>query len=141
MYAPSSDNRIIAEVKKSVSVPVVGNGDIYSADDALRMLKETGCDGVMVARGALGNPWIFEEISAHLEGKTYTAPSVSERLDEAIGQIEQMIEEKGEYVAIAESRKHLSWYTKGISGAAGARGEINSAKSFDEMKKILKGLV
>ena len=141
MYAPSSDNKIIAEVKKSVSVPIVGNGDIYSADDAVRMFEETGCDGVMIARGALGNPWIFEEIGARLDGKSYTAPNVSERLDEALGQIEQMIAEKGEYIAIAESRKHLSWYTKGISGATRARGEINSAKTFEEMKKILGSLV
>ena len=140
MYAPSSDNGIIAEVKKSVSVPVVGNGDIYSADDAIRMLEETGCDGVMIARGALGNPWIFEEIKARLDGRAYTPPSVGERLGEALCQIEQMIEEKGEYIAIAESRKHLSWYTKGMSGATKARAEINSAKSFEEMKKILESL-
>jgi len=140
MYAPSSDNRVIAAVKKSVSIPVIGNGDIYSADDALRMLEETDCDGVMVARGALGNPWIFEEISARLDGKSYTPPSTKERLGEALTQIEQMIEEKGEYIAIAESRKHLSWYTKGMSGAPKARAEINSAKTLEEMKAILKNL-
>ena len=140
MYAPSSDNRVIAAVKKSVSVPVVGNGDIYSADDAIRMINETECDGVMIARGALGNPWIFEETIAKLEGRDYTPPSVEERLTEALSQIEQMIEEKGEYIAIAESRKHLSWYTKGIVGATKARGEINSAKTFEEMKSILKNL-
>ena len=140
MYAPSSDNKVIAAVKKAVSVPVVGNGDIYSADDALRMIEETECDGVMIARGALGNPWIFEEITARLEGRDYELPSIGERLDEALFQIEQMIAEKGEYVAIAESRKHLSWYTKGMSGATKARAEINSAKSFDEMKAILASL-
>jgi len=140
MYAPSSDNRVIAAVKKSVSIPVVGNGDIYSADDAIRMFYEAECDGIMVARGALGNPWLFEEISARLEGRSYTPPSVSERLEEALTQIEQMIEEKGEYIAIAESRKHLSWYTKGMSGATKARAEINSAKTFEDMKAILKGL-
>ena len=140
MYAPSSDNKVIANVKRAVSVPVVGNGDIYSADDALRMLEETNCDGVMIARGALGNPWIFEEISARLKGASYTLPSISERLKEAITQIEQMIEEKGEHVAIAESRKHLSWYTKGINGATKARAEINSATTFTELKKILNDL-
>lgn len=140
MYAPSSDNRVIAAVKKSVSIPVVGNGDIYSADDALRMIDETECDGIMIARGALGNPWIFEEIGARLEGRAYTLPSASERLDEALTQIEQMIEEKGEYVAIAESRKHLSWYTKGMNGATRARCDINTAKTLDEMKAILKNM-
>lgn len=140
MYAPSSDNKVIAEVKKSVSVPVVGNGDIYSADDAVRMIEETDCDGVMIARGALGNPWIFEEIRARLEGREYVFPTAEERLNEALVQIEQMIKEKGEFVAVAESRKHLSWYTKGMQGAAGARSAINSAKTFDEMKEILKEL-
>ncbi len=140
MYAPSSDNKIIAAVKKAVSVPVVGNGDIYTADDALRMLEETNCDGLMIARGALGNPWLFEEITARLEGRSYAPPSKKERISEALSQIEQMIEEKGEYIAVAESRKHLSWYTKGMAGAPKARAEINSAKSFDEMKKILMNL-
>ena len=140
MYAPSSDNGVIAAVKKSVSVPVVGNGDIYSAEDALRMFEETGCDGVMIARGALGNPWIFEETSARLDGREYQAASVEKRLEEALLQIEQMIKEKGEFIAIAESRKHLSWYTKGMQGATRARLEINSAKSLDEMKKILASL-
>lgn len=140
MYAPSSDNKVIAEVKKSVSVPVVGNGDIYSADDAVRMIEETDCDGVMIARGALGNPWIFEEIRARLEGREYVFPTAEEKLKEALVQIEQMIKEKGEFVAVAESRKHLSWYTKGMQGAAGARSAINSAKTFDEMKEILKEL-
>lgn len=140
MYAPSSDNKVIAAVKKAVSVPVVGNGDIYSADDAIRMFKETECDGIMIARGALGNPWLFEEITAKLNSTPYTPPSVSERLSEAISQIEQMIEEKGEHVAIAESRKHLSWYTKGMNGATRARAEINSAKTLNELKKILSSL-
>lgn len=140
MYAPSSDNKIIAEVKKAVSVPVIGNGDIYTADDAIRMFEETDCDGIMIARGALGNPWIFEEITARLESRSYTPPSKEERLGEALTQIEQMIKEKGEFVAVAESRKHLSWYTKGMAGAPKARAEINSAKSFDEMKKILMSL-
>ena len=140
MYAPSSDNKVIAEVKKSVSVPVVGNGDIYSADDAVRMIEETDCDGVMIARGALGNPWIFEEIRARLEGREYVFPTAEEKLNEALVQIEQMIKEKGEFIAVAESRKHLSWYTKGMQGAAGARSAINSAKTFGEMKEILKEL-
>ena len=140
MYAPSSDNKIIAEVKKAVSVPVIGNGDVYTADDAVRMLEETGCDGVMIARGALGNPWLFEEITARLEGKNYTPPSTEEKLTEALGQIEQMIKEKGELVAVAESRKHLSWYTKGMAGAPKARADINSAKTFEEMRAILSSL-
>ena len=140
MYAPSSDNKVIAAVKKSVSIPVVGNGDIYSANDAIRMFEETGCDGIMIARGALGNPWLFEEITARLEGKSYLQPDVGKRLEEALTQIEQMIKEKGEYIAIAESRKHLSWYTKGMNGATKARAEINSAKTFEEMRAILKTL-
>lgn len=140
MYAPSSDNAVIASVKKSVSVPVIGNGDIYSAADAVRMFEETECDGIMVARGALGNPWIFDEITAKLEGREYTAPTVDAILREAVAQTEQMIKEKGEHIAIAESRKHLSWYIKGMPMAAKVRAEINSAKTFDELRAILSTL-
>lgn len=140
MYAPSSDNAVIASVKKSVSVPVIGNGDIYSAADAVRMFEETECDGIMVARGALGNPWIFDEITAKLEGRRYTVPTVDDILREAVAQTEQMIKEKGEHIAIAESRKHLSWYIKGMPMAAKVRAEINSAKTFDELRVILSKL-
>lgn len=140
MYAPGVDLDSIRAVKDSVSVPVVGNGDIYSAADALNMIKETNCDGIMIARGALGNPFLFAEIRAALEGKDYNAPGFEERFATALSQVERMIEEKGERIAIAEARKHLSWYIKGAKGAAGARVEINRAETLEDMKKILNTL-
>lgn len=141
MYAPSADWRVIEAVKKCVSVPVIGNGDILTADDAIQMYRETGCDGVMVARGALGNPWLFSEISARLEGKAYTPPSLAIRLQTALKQVEFMVEEKGERVAVAEARKHLSWYIKGTEGAAAARSAINSAATLSQMNAIIQGLI
>ena len=140
MYAPSADLGVIADVKKSVSVPVVGNGDILCAADAIRMYEHTGCDGVMIARGALGNPWLFAEIRALLEGGVYTPPSLSERMETALSQIAFMVEEKGERIAMAEARKHLSWYIKGMDGAAAARLAINTASTLAEMTAILRDL-
>ena len=140
MYAPSADLGVIADVKKSVSVPVVGNGDILCAADAIRMYEHTGCDGVMIARGALGNPWLFAEIRALLEGGVYTPPSLSARMETALSQIAFMVEEKGERIAMAEARKHLSWYIKGMDGAAAARLAINTASTLAEMTAILRDL-
>ena len=140
MYAPSADLGVIANVKKSVSVPVVGNGDILCAADAIRMYEQTGCDGIMIARGALGNPWLFAEIRALLEGGVYTPPSLSQRMETALSQIAFMVEEKGERIAMAEARKHLSWYIKGIDGAAAARLAINTASTLSEMTTILRDL-
>ena len=140
MYAPSADLGVIADVKKSVSISVVGNGDILTAADAIRMYEQTGCDGVMIARGALGNPWLFSEIRALLEGTAYTPPSLSARMKTALSQIAFMVEEKGERVAVAEARKHLSWYIKGVEGAAAARFAINTASTLEEMTAILENL-
>lgn len=141
MYAPGVDYESIRAVKQSVQIPVVGNGDIYCAKDAWRMLAETDCDGIMIARGALGNPFLFAEIRAALEGRDYTPPSLDKRFATALSQIERMIEEKGERIAIAEARKHLSWYIKGAKGAASARVEINRAVTLEDMKSILQTLI
>ena len=140
MYSPGVDLDSIRAVKESVRVPVVGNGDIYSAVDALHMIRQTNCDGIMVARGALGNPFLFAEICAALEGAEFTPPTLKERFSVALSQIERMIEEKGERIAVAEARKHLSWYIKGAHGAASARVEINRAETLDDMKRILENL-
>lgn len=141
MYAPGVDREAIARVKDAVKIPVIANGDIYSAEDALSMLRDTGCDGIMIARGALGNPWIFSEIRAALEGEDFTPPDLKTRLETALLQVELMIQEKGERVAIAEARKQVSWYIKGISGAATARDDVNRATSFEEIKSILSHLI
>ena len=139
MYAPPVDLDIIKEVKKcvSASIPVIGNGDIYSADDAERMFDYTGCDAVMIGRGALGNPWIFEEISARLEGKTYIRPDCDEILKTAEVHMKDLILQKGAKIGVMESRKHIAWYTKGMDGAAEMRAKINTAQSEDELFTLL----
>ena len=137
MYEPGVDRSVIAAVKRAVSIPVLGNGDVYCAADALSMMRETDCDGVMIARGAMGNPWIFSEIRAALDGRTYTPPALSERFDTALAQVREMIAEKGERVGIAEAKKHLAWYCHGMDGAAAARGRIMQASTYDEMADIL----
>lgn len=140
MYEPSADWSVIADVKAAVSIPVFGNGDIFSADDAERMITETGCDGVMIARGAMGNPWIFSEIRALREGRKYTPPTVHERFAMAQRQIEEMVKEKGERVGIAEAKKHLAWYCKGIEGAAAARADVMKAENLNAIKEIIEKL-
>ena len=137
MYNPGVDLNIIKDVKNALSIPVLGNGDIYSAADALYMLEYTGCDGIMVARGAYGNPWIFKEIKCALEGKGYTPPSVTERINVAKEHLSLLIANKGEYTGIREARKHLAWYLKGMRGAAPARVEINAAESHSAVTDIL----
>ena len=135
-YAPSSDNRIIAEVKKAVSIPVIGNGDIYSVSDAIRMFDETECDGIMLARGILGNPWLFSEIASALEKTPYIPPNTEEKIYAALNHTKSVIEEKGER-GVSEAKGQLAWYVKGIRGASSARDRIHSASSFEEMEKIL----
>ena len=114
------------------------SGDIYTAADALSMMAETGCDGVMIARGAMGNPWVFSEICAALDGRDFTLPSAAERFEVALAQVREMITEKGERVGVAEARKHLSWYCHGMEGAAAARSRLMQAVSYDELAAILR---
>lgn len=139
-YAPSADWSQIARVKEAVSIPVIGNGDIFCAADAQRMLRKTGCDGVMVGRGALGAPWIFENIISLFEGGAEREIPRSEVLEVALRHIELMIAEKGERVGIVESRKHLGWYLRGFRSAAEARCAINNAQTLPELRKILDSL-
>ena len=138
MYEPGVDRSVIAAVKKAVSIPVLGNGDIYTAADALAMMTETGCDGVMIARGAMGNPWVFSEIIAAMEGKEFVMPSAAERFEVALTQVREMITEKGERVGVAEAKKHLAWYCHGMEGAAAARGRLMQAASYGELAAILR---
>lgn len=141
MYAPSADWGIIRAVKEAVSVPVVGNGDVFSGEDALRMLRETGCDGVMIARGAQGNPWIFSEVAAALDGRPYTPPTREERLAVALEHAEDIVREKGERIGVAESRKHMAWYLHGLRGAASARNAVMTANTLDDLRAIFSALM
>ncbi len=138
MYEPGVDRSVITAVKNSVSIPVLGNGDVYTAADALSMLEETGCDGVMIARGAMGNPWVFSEICAALDGRDFTPPPAAERFEVALAQVREMIGEKGERVGVAEAKKHLAWYCHGMEGAAAARSRLMQAVSYDELAAILR---
>lgn len=139
MYKPSADWSIIKEVKNAVGIPVIGNGDIVTAQDAAKMLEETGCDMVMVGRGAMGNPWIFREINAYLnEGRIIPPPSLFEKLDIMRRHIEKLCEYKGEDVGMREARKHVAWYIKGLKGSASFRNEAGRLKTLEEFYGLIK---
>ncbi len=134
MYAPPVDLAVIADVKRAVGVPVVGNGDIVSAADAARMIDATGCDGVAIGRGALGNPWIFEEIGAFARNEEYTMPTVRERCLTAISHARLLVADKGERVGVFEARKHFAWYIHGIEGAPACRDRIMRSATLADME-------
>ena len=140
MYRPGVSLEQIAAVKAAVRIPVIGNGDIYTAEDALHMKEITGCDGWMIARGAMGNPWLFAEITAALQGIPYQPPTLTERLSLAQEHMRAMMEEKGEKVGFAESKKQVAWYIHGVSGAAAARGKLMLSTSAQEAFDILNRL-
>lgn len=140
MYNPGIDMDIIASVKSSVNIAVVGNGDICCADDALEMISKTGCDGVMIGRGALGNPWIFDEISARISGREYMPPTFEERMDTCLEHVRTMREDKGEHVSAAEIKKHAALYIKGVRSAASTRDRIMKTRSTSEIEDIIQEL-
>lgn len=137
MYAPPVNHSIIAEVKKAVSIPVVGNGDITDGASAAKMLEDTNCDFLMVGRGALGRPWIFQQINAYLaDGRILPEPPVSERMRVMCKHIQMICEYKGERIGIREARKHAAWYTKGIRGAAEYRRQLGQLESIAQLEEI-----
>ncbi|SHK95507.1 tRNA dihydrouridine synthase DusB [Desulforamulus aeronauticus] len=141
-YSGKADWKIIEQVKAAVAVPVIGNGDVWTPQDAVRLLESTGCDGIMVGRGAMGNPWLFRQIVHFLQCREELAPPTArERIDTAIRHLELMVESKGEHVAVFEMRKHAAWYTKGIRGAARIREIINQARTQQEIVDILNSLL
>ncbi len=135
MYSGIADRACMAAVKQAVKIPVIANGDVHSAQTALDTLKETGCDGVMIGRGALGNPFVFEEIICALEGRPYTPPTWDERRETAMRHARMALNEKGEH-AIIELRKHLAFYLRGMHDAAKLRTRINSCKTLEELEQI-----
>ncbi len=137
MYAPPVDLDIIAAVKSAVSIPVIGNGDIFSAADASKMFKHTGCDLVMVGRGALGTPWIFTQIAVWLkEGRLFPDPSVEERMAVMEQHLRLLCLYKGEYTGLRESRKHAAWYMRGLIGAAQLRRMAGQISSAEDIRKL-----
>ncbi len=136
-YSGTADYGVIAAVKEAVSVPVVGNGDVTSATAARRLLDATGCDGIMIGRGAVGNPFLFREIIAMLEGASCPPPTPEEKYETALRQLSLAIADKGETIALLESRKQLSNYLSGIRGGGAYRAALVTATSFDEIAEIL----
>lgn len=137
MYAPPVNHNIIAEVKKAVSIPVVGNGDITDGARAAKMLEDTNCDFLMIGRGALGRPWVFQQINAYLaDGRVLPDPPVAERMRVMCRHIQMICDYKGERVGIREARKHAAWYTKGIRGAAEYRRQLGQLESTAQLEEI-----
>ena len=140
-YSGKADWDIIKEVKKSVSIPGIGNGDVFSPQDAENLFDYTGCDAVMIGRGAQGNPWIFRRITKYLEtGEILPPPDAGERMEVALRHLKMLVDFKGEYIGVREMRRHLSDYTKGMAGAAQMRGKINSASTLAEMEEYIKSI-
>lgn len=141
MYSPPVDFDIIRKVKESVNIPVIGNGDIFSAENAAEMLSRTNCDGIMIGRGAFGNPWIFAEIISRFEGLDFTPPSGAEKMNLIKKHLDKMIFYKGEKTAVLEARKHLAWYIRGCKDSAAARNKINSATDYSHMLDIISEVI
>jgi tRNA-dihydrouridine synthase B len=143
MYSGHADWEAIAQVKTAIkTIPIIGNGDITSPEDALRRLKETSVDAVMVGRGSLGNPWIFKRCHHYLEtGEILPEPTSAERVEMALEHTQELITRKGEFIALREMRGHLAWYRKGRRDATEARVKINQSTTLDEVKAILEKLL
>ncbi len=137
-YAPPVNYDIIREVKRSLTIPVIGNGDICSAKSAQHMYDYTGCDYIMVGRGALGNPWVFREIDEYFRtGKMISPPTLDEKLDVLSRHISRAVEYKGEYVGMREARKHTAYYLKGFKNAAKLRNLAFSMETLDDLQKLI----
>jgi nifR3 family TIM-barrel protein len=142
MYEGKANWDIIKEVKQSVKIPIIGNGDVQTPLDAKRMLDETGVDGVMIGRAALGNPWMIYQTVKYLEtGELIPEPTVKEKMDVCILHLDRLIALKSEYVAVREMRKHAAWYLKGVRGNAIVRNAINECVTRDQLVELLLSIV
>src|SRR5699024_8893474 len=136
-YSGEADWKFISKIKESVNIPIIGNGDICETEDAIKMLEETGCDGVAIARGAMGNPWIFERIKKLKLGKSQNTPASSEIIKTIIRHLDLVCEFKGENIGVREIRKHISWYLKGMPNSSLIRNKINKMNNRESIENIL----
>lgn len=136
-YSGEANWDLIASVKQSLSIPVIGNGDIFTAETGMRRLHESGVDGIMIGRGAMGNPWIFRELEAADRGEIPETPGPEEKLNIILKHYDMMLAWKPEYIAVREMRKHISWYLHGYRGASKMRVEINHIETVSEAKKLI----
>ena len=133
-YSGKADWDIIAKIKESINIPVIGNGDVFEVEDAINMINKTNCDAIMIGRGAQGNPWIFKRINHYMKtGEILPEPTGEEKINTALKHLKLVIDEHGEYVAVREMRKHIAWYLKGLRGSARLRDEINKIESYEEV--------
>ena len=140
-YSGKADWSVIAAVKRAVDIPVVGNGDVTCGKSAMDMMEQTGCDFVMIGRAALGNPWIFREVTAAWKGEEIPSPpTAEEKKAMMIRHLDDLASFKGEYAAVREMRKHVGWYIKGLAGAAAFRGKVNQMTDIDELRTAIKNI-
>ena len=139
-YSGKADWDIIKQVKAAVNIPVIGNGDVFTPQDAKNLFEYTGCDAIMVGRGAQGNPWIFKRILHYLgTGELLPEPTAEEKVEKALRHSQMLIDYKGEYIGVREMRKHMAWYMKGLPGAAELRGKLNHAENMEQLEVVLRG--
>ena len=137
-YGGKANWSLIAQVKDKANIPIIGNGDIESPEDVTKMMATTGCDGVMIGRGALGNPWIFSQAIDYISAGNYSSPSVEEKTALVLKHLHDVVEMYGENKGVKLFRKHLSWYAKGMIGSSRFRSGINSAHTSSEVEKLIR---